>query len=129
MGWAILRTGMRFGKACLDLAVLYATAALWNSCNSIVQLVVPMDHLVLIGFCVFVLGAAGGVLDFWYQVRAVDLSLEGDRSSAMASTGLGWNVSAALAPLLVGWLAESHGFRFAFLGHRGIFLPPRRRNY
>ncbi|MBI4490534.1 MAG: MFS transporter [Deltaproteobacteria bacterium] len=69
-----------------------------------------------------VLGAAGAVLDLLYQVQASEWSASGDRSAAMASTGLGWLICPFSAPIIVGWLVEGQGFRFAFLVAGVFFL-------
>ncbi|HEV8342884.1 MAG TPA: MFS transporter [Candidatus Binatia bacterium] len=61
------------------------------------------------------LGAAGASMDLLYQVQTAELSRVGDRSVAMASTGLGWILCPFIMPMIVGWLAEEYGFRFAFL--------------
>ena len=80
------------------------------------------DDLILLVLFIAALGAAGGILDLLYLVPAAELSKAGDRSIAMASMGLGWNLAPFLTPLLVGWLAEVRGFRFAFLAAGLFFL-------
>lgn len=73
------------------------------------------DRIVLIGLCLGVLGAAGGMMDLLYQVLASDMSNADDRSMAMASMGLGWTLSFLSIPVMVTWLVEVQGFQFALL--------------
>lgn len=68
------------------------------------------------------LGAAGGVMDLLYQVQAAEFSRAGDRSVAMASTGLGWILCPLITPMIVGWLAQVYGFQIAFLTSGLFFL-------
>ncbi len=79
------------------------------------------EQYVLLTLCVVVMGAGGGVMDLLYQVQASALSHASNRSMAMASTGLGWNISPFLAPLIVGWLVDMWGFEVAFIA-AGCFL-------
>ncbi len=67
-------------------------------------------------------GAAGGMLDLWYQVQATELSEARDRSMAMATTSLGWPLSLIITPLLLGWLADTKGFQFTFVVTGMFFL-------
>jgi MFS family permease len=80
-----------------------------------------LERYLLLALCIVILGAAGGVMDLLYQVQASMLSQASDRSMAMASTGMGWNLSPFFMPLIVGWLVELHGFEIAFLVS-GLFL-------
>jgi MFS family permease len=74
-----------------------------------------------LGFVIIALGAAGGLMDLLYQVQAAEFSRAGDRSVAMAGTGLGWNFCPLITPMIVGWLAQVKGFQFAFLA-AGLFF-------
>ncbi|MCH6546136.1 MAG: MFS transporter [Deltaproteobacteria bacterium] len=74
-----------------------------------------LEELYLLGPCIVAVGAAGGVLDLWYQVQATESSEARDRSMAMATTSLGWPLSLIIAPLLLGWLADTKGFQFTFV--------------
>jgi len=74
-----------------------------------------LEHYFLLSLCVVVLGVGGGIMDLLYQVQASALSHAGDRSMAMASTGMGWNLSPFFMPLIIGWVAESWSFESAFL--------------
>ncbi len=67
-------------------------------------------------------GAAGGMLDLWYQVQATELSEARDRSMAMATTSLEWPLSLIITPLLLGWLADTKGFQFTFVVTGMFFL-------
>lgn len=78
-------------------------------------------NFVLLGLCIFFLGSAGAVLDLLNQVQATEWSQAGDRTVAMASMGLGWNFCPFLTPLIVGWVAEAQGFRFAFVAAGALF--------
>jgi MFS family permease len=80
-----------------------------------------LEQYVLLSLCIIVMGAGGGVMDLLYQVQASALSRASDRSMAMASTGMGWNLSPFFMPLVVGWLVEMWGFELAFLA-TGFFL-------
>ncbi|MFQ5854013.1 MAG: MFS transporter, partial [Candidatus Binatia bacterium] len=80
-----------------------------------------LERYLFLTLCLVVLGAGGGVMDLLYQVQASTLSQASDRSMAMASTGMGWNLSPFFMPMIVGWLVEMWGFRFAFLA-AGLFL-------
>ena len=75
-----------------------------------------------LGFVIVALGAAGGFMDLLYQVQAAEFSRAGDRSVAMASTGLGWILCPLITPMIVGWLAQVYGFRFAFFVAGLFFL-------
>ena len=75
-----------------------------------------------LGLLIVALGAAGGFMDLLYQVQASEFSRAGDRAVAMASTGLGWILCPLITPMIVGWLAQVHGFRFAFLAAGFFFL-------
>jgi MFS transporter, DHA1 family, multidrug resistance protein len=79
------------------------------------------SHLAVLVLCILVLGAAGIILDLLNQVQATQWSGAGDRTVAMASMGLGWNFCPFLTPLILGWLAETQGFRFAFVA-AGVFF-------
>ena len=81
-----------------------------------------MQELYLIAPCIVAVGAAGGVLDLWYQVQATELSEARDRSMAMATTSLGWPLSLIIAPMLLGWLADTKGFQFTFVVTGVFFL-------
>ena len=65
--------------------------------------------------CIIALGAAGGVMDLLYQVQAAASSQTSNRSMAMASMGMGWNLSPFFMPIIVGWMVEIWGFEKAFL--------------
>lgn len=78
-------------------------------------------HIFPLSLCIALLGAAGGVLEIWYQTRAADLSKGADRSVAIATMGQGWNLSHLVMPVLMGWLVEIQSFRFAF-SSVGIFF-------
>ena len=80
------------------------------------------DRYFLLSLCIVAMGAGGGVMDLLYQVQASALSRAGDRSMAMASTGMGWNLSPFFMPLIVGWLVELWGFEIAFLIAGSILL-------
>ncbi|HEY2991092.1 MAG TPA: MFS transporter, partial [Candidatus Binatia bacterium] len=67
------------------------------------------------------LGAAGGFMDLLYQVQATEFSQAGDRSVAMASSGLGWILCPLIAPMVTGWLAQNYGFQIAFSA-AGLFF-------
>ncbi len=79
-------------------------------------------ELYLLGPCIIAVGTAGGVLDLWYQVQATELSEARDRSVAMATTSLGWPLSLIIAPLLLGWLADTKGFSFTFVVTGTFFI-------
>jgi MFS family permease len=68
------------------------------------------------------LGAGGGIMDLLYQVQATEFSKAGDRTVAMASSGLGWILCPLIMPMIVGWLAQNYGFRIAFLAAGVFFL-------
>lgn len=78
-------------------------------------------RLLPLSLCIALLGAAGGVLEIWYQAQAADLSKGADRSVAIATMGQGWNLSHLVMPVLMGWLVEIQSFRFAF-SSVGIFF-------
>lgn len=80
------------------------------------------DNFLLLGLCIAALGAAGIVMDLLNQVQATEWSTAGERTVAMASMGLGWNFCPFLTPILVAWLAEAQGFRFAFLAAGAFFV-------
>jgi MFS family permease len=53
-------------------------------------------------------------MDLLYQVEATEFSHTGDRTMAMAVSGLGWIICPLVIPLLMGWLAENYGFSLSF---------------
>lgn len=79
------------------------------------------EKLILNAAWIALLGASGAAMDLLYQVQASEWSRAGDRSVAMASTGLGWVICPFTAPVIVAWLVEDHGFSVAFLAS-GAFL-------
>ncbi|MCZ6450006.1 MAG: MFS transporter [Deltaproteobacteria bacterium] len=80
-----------------------------------------LDRYFLLGLLIILLGAGGGIMDLLAQVQASALSQASDRSMAIASMGMGWNLSAFFVPLVTGWLVEMLGFEIAFLVS-GLFL-------
>ncbi|NIO11892.1 MAG: MFS transporter, partial [Deltaproteobacteria bacterium] len=80
-----------------------------------------LDHIIFLGFCMAALGTSSGLMDVLYQVRATQLSSASDRSAAMASMGLGWNLAYIVTPVVVGWLAELYGIKLALM-ITGTFL-------
>lgn len=80
------------------------------------------ERILVIGLCIGVLGAAGGMMDILYQVIASEVSSAEDRSMAMASMGLGWNLSFLSIPVMVTWFVELHGFQFALLSTGAVSL-------
>ncbi|MBI4529551.1 MAG: MFS transporter [Deltaproteobacteria bacterium] len=80
------------------------------------------ESLSLGALLIALLGASGAVMDLLYQVQASEWSQPRDRSVAMATAGLGWVVCPFSAPLIVGWLAEAHGFGIAFMASGVFFL-------
>lgn len=80
------------------------------------------EEPLFLGLCIAALGAAGVIMDLLCQVQASEWSRASDRSVAMASMGLGWNLCPFLTPILVGWLAEALGFQLAFLATGSFFL-------
>jgi MFS family permease len=80
-----------------------------------------LERYFLLGLIIILLGAGGGIMDLLAQVQASALSQASDRSMAIASTGMGWNLSSFFIPLTVGWLVEMLGFEIAFL-ISGLFL-------
>ncbi len=81
-----------------------------------------LEGLYFLSPCIMAVGACGGVLDLWYQMQATELSEARDRSMAMATTSLGWPLSLMISPLILGWLADSKGFKFTFLVTGTFFL-------
>ena len=81
-----------------------------------------LQELYFLAPCIVAVGVAGGMLDLWYQVQATNLSEARDRSVAMATTSLGWPLCLIIAPLLLGWLADTKGFQFTFLVTGLFFL-------
>jgi MFS family permease len=75
-----------------------------------------------LAFVIVGLGASGGFMDLLYQVQATEFSKAGDRSVAMASSGLGWILCPLIMPMIVGWLAQNYGFRLAFFTAGAFFL-------
>jgi MFS family permease len=80
------------------------------------------DHAIALAFVIVGLGAAGGFMDLLYQVEATGFSKAGDRAVAMASSGLGWILCPLITPMVLGWLAQNHGFQIAFLAGGLFFL-------
>jgi len=74
-----------------------------------------------LAFVIVGLGASGGFMDLLYQVQATEFSKAGDRSVAMASSGLGWILCPLVTPMAVGWLAQNYGFQLAFFA-AGLFF-------
>jgi MFS family permease len=68
------------------------------------------------------LGAAGGFMDLLYQVQATEFSQAGDRSVAMASSGLGWILCPLITPMVTGCLAQNYGFQIAFSAAGSFFF-------
>src|SRR5262249_4317254 len=67
-----------------------------------------------IAVAIVVTGCAGSFMDLLYQVEATEFSHAGDRTIAMAVSGLGWIICPLVIPLIMGWLAENYGFQVSF---------------
>jgi MFS family permease len=63
---------------------------------------------------IVVAGCAGSFMDLLYQVEATEFSHAGDRTMAMAVSGLGWIICPLVIPLMMGWLAQNYGFPVSF---------------
>ncbi len=88
-----------------------------------------MEQILVLASFIVALGIAGGVMDLWYQVQATELSEPKDRSMAMASVGLGWPLCLLVAPLLLGWMADTKGFQFTFVVSGIFFLVAATASY
>jgi MFS family permease len=75
-----------------------------------------------IAVAIVVAGCAGSFMDLLYQVEATEFSHTGDRTMAMAVSGLGWIICPLVIPLLMGWLAENYGFQVAFAAAGVLFI-------
>ena len=73
-----------------------------------------VQNAAAIAVAIVVAGCAGSFMDLLYQVEATEFSHAGDRTMAMAVSGLGWIICPLVIPLLMGWLAENYGFQVSF---------------
>ena len=73
-----------------------------------------MQDFAAIAVAIVVAGCAGSFMDLLYQVEATEFSHAGDRTMAMAVSGLGWIICPLVMPLIMGWLAQNYGFQVSF---------------
>lgn len=81
-----------------------------------------VQHPAAIALAIIAAGAAGSFMDLLYQVEATEFSDAGDRTMAMAVSGLGWIICPLVMPMIMGWLAQSYGFQAAFAAAGLLFL-------
>jgi hypothetical protein len=81
-----------------------------------------VQNAAAIGAAIVVAGCAGSFMDLLYQVEATEFSRAGDRTMAMAVSGLGWIICPLVIPMMMGWLAQSYGFSVAFAAAGVLFL-------
>src|ERR1043166_8758540 len=75
-----------------------------------------------IAVAIVVAGCAGSFMDLLYQVEATEFSRAGDRTMAMAVSGLGWIICPLVIPMMMGWLAETYGFQVSFAAAGLLFI-------
>lgn len=68
-----------------------------------------INHLVAIGFLMFVVGLGAGVMTLYFQLTMSDFTSFEERGSALALGGLGWGLSHLSTPLAMGYLADHAG--------------------
>jgi MFS family permease len=81
-----------------------------------------VQNAAAIGAAIVVAGCAGSFMDLLYQVEATEFSRAGDRTMAMAVSGLGWIICPLVIPMIMGWLAQNYGFSVAFAAAGMLFL-------
>jgi MFS family permease len=59
-------------------------------------------------------GLGSGIMTIYFQVLVSTFSATEHRGSAMALAGLGWSLSHVSVPVLMGWMQDLYGIRFAF---------------
>jgi MFS family permease len=79
-----------------------------------VGLVPTVNHVVPIGFWLFVVGAGTAAMTLYFQITISEASRPDERASALALGGLGWSVSHLTTPLITGFLADRYGIVTGF---------------
>jgi predicted MFS family arabinose efflux permease len=72
------------------------------------------NHVVPIGFWLFIVGLGSGAMTLYFQITIAEASETGARGSALALGGLGWSISHLTTPLLMGFLADRYSIVVAF---------------
>ncbi len=74
--------------------------------------VVP--HPLPVSLLLFGVGVASGLMTLFFQLLVSETSSPAERGSALALSGLGWQLTHALVPIIMGVLADRYGVANAF---------------
>jgi len=87
-----------------------------------VGLTPAMNHVLPIGFLMFMVGLGSGVMTLYFQITMSEVTQPAERGSALALVGLGWGFSHFTTPLIMGYLADHIGLVPGFYVLGGIAL-------
>ena len=72
------------------------------------------NHVVPMGFWLFVIGVGSGAMTIYFQITIAEASAPNERGSALALGGMGWSISHFSTPLVMGFLADRYGIVTGF---------------
>jgi MFS family permease len=108
----------RFVKTGPNLSPVVAGALVAIS----VGLVPLINHPVVIGFLMFVVGMSSGAMTLYFQITMSEYAGIAERGSALALGGLGWGLSHLTTPIAMGYLSDTFGLVPAFYVLGGFAL-------
>jgi len=89
-----------------------------------VTAVAYFTHPVSVGLLLFGVGVGSGLMTLVFQMLVAETSSPAERGSALALSGVGWQLSHAVVPIVMGALADRYGVATAFpiLGAAAVVL-------
>jgi DHA1 family multidrug resistance protein-like MFS transporter len=81
-------------------------------------------HPLPVGLLLFGLGVGSGLMTLFFQMLVAETSSPAERGSALALSGVGWQLSHAIVPIVMGVLSDRFGVSTAFpiLGAAALLL-------
>jgi MFS family permease len=87
-----------------------------------IGLVPLINHPVVIGFLMFVVGLSSGAMTLYFQITMSEYAGISERGSALALGGLGWGLSHLTTPIVMGYMSDTFGLVPAFYTLGGFAL-------
>lgn len=79
-------------------------------------------HWSTLSLVLLLMGAGSLVSDMYQQIVSADTARSGQRATAMAMGGFGWNLSHVIVPVVFGALSDAYGLAAGFFTWGGLLL-------